>query len=465
MDRHALWEWGPRFKRYIFGMLVAVECLMSFTFLGYIHIPPISITFAYIPILVAGCFLGIAQSTVLGLLFGLSSMFKASAHYVMPTDKVFSPFLSEFPVGSVLLSVGTRVLFGFLVGVLFALAKKSRHARIWSGVVSLFCPKLHSFLVYAAMGALFPELGYGFTNTFRIGVSDVLVSVLCVGLVEVIWKIYDYDVIKKFNAYIELAGSSPYKKKKAYWAWGMFIGCILCAAITSAFYFAQRMAYMLGVHGLELSSTAEHDLLFLQIQFLIATLSLNGITVLSLIIVYKYLSCREYLGQLDTLTGVMGRKMFANYCDKLQGKSASLFPKEGWFIFVDVDHFKSINDTFGHPVGDDVLKGVAKSLSHTFLEHGGVGRMGGDEFAVILEEAMPLSEVSRKLDQFLSDISDILLSPQKVTCSMGVCRFSYPQDMQTIYSETDKLLYTAKEKGRACYVIGEYDGSACQILR
>ena len=63
-------------KKYAFILLIAIEFLMSFTFLGYIHIPPISITFAYIPILVAGCFLGIGQATFLGLLFGLASMYK-----------------------------------------------------------------------------------------------------------------------------------------------------------------------------------------------------------------------------------------------------------------------------------------------------------------------------------------------------------------------------------------------------
>ena len=71
-----------RSDRYVFVALVAIEFLMSFTFLGYIHIEPISITIAYIPILIAGCFLGAGQSTAIGLFFGLSSMYKASAYYL-----------------------------------------------------------------------------------------------------------------------------------------------------------------------------------------------------------------------------------------------------------------------------------------------------------------------------------------------------------------------------------------------
>lgn len=96
------------FDRYIFAMLIALEFLMSFTFLGYIHIPPISITTAYIPILVAACILGVSQAAVVGTVFGLCSMYKASATYVMASDMVFSPFLSGAPVKSLLLSVGTR---------------------------------------------------------------------------------------------------------------------------------------------------------------------------------------------------------------------------------------------------------------------------------------------------------------------------------------------------------------------
>ena len=71
----------PLFDKYIFGVLIALEVLMSFTFLGYIHIPPLSITTAYIPILIAGCLLGPVQSMTVGFVFGIASMYKASARY------------------------------------------------------------------------------------------------------------------------------------------------------------------------------------------------------------------------------------------------------------------------------------------------------------------------------------------------------------------------------------------------
>lgn len=89
------------FNLYIFLILFAFEILMSFTFLGYVHIYPLSVTFAYIPILIAACLLGPAESTVMGFVFGLASAYKSSAFYVLPADRLFSPFLSGNFLGSV----------------------------------------------------------------------------------------------------------------------------------------------------------------------------------------------------------------------------------------------------------------------------------------------------------------------------------------------------------------------------
>ena len=122
---------SSRYDRYIFSLLLALEILMSFTFLGYIHIPPISITYAFIPILAAGVLLGPAPATVVGAVFGLCSMYKASAFYVMEGDRIFSPFINGTPAESFLLSVGTRVLFGLMAGLLLCWAKRRRHPSFW----------------------------------------------------------------------------------------------------------------------------------------------------------------------------------------------------------------------------------------------------------------------------------------------------------------------------------------------
>ena len=444
-----------RFEDYVFLALAAIELLMSFTFLGYLHVAPISITFAFIPVVIAARFLGTWQATAIGAIFGLSSMFKASAYYVLPLDKVFSPMGSSSPLSSILLSVGTRMLFGLLLGLTFHVLRGTKLFRLWTDLLCLLAPKLHGLLVYVALGIFFPEFGYSANNTLVLSISDIAASLLCVLAVELLQIIWHCPAIQAFYVYVQKADTRLPRNRKVPFVWSIFMLCILLAGSASTIYFSQRMSYMLQNHGLEISADINHDLAHLQIQFLIAMLSIYFLMALSMLLVYKYLSYKEYLGGLDGLTGIMGRKMFLNHCDLLQEKT-SLSGQNGWFLYIDIDYFKMINDTFGHPVGDTVLQSVATMLDRDFGESGCVGRLGGDEFAVIIEKPMAEAEMKKRLEQFQADISDILPAPNKVTSSIGACLFRYPQDMQDVYAQTDKLLYEAKHQGRTCYVLGEY---------
>lgn len=146
-----------KFELYVFGLVLALELIMSFTFLGYIHIPPISVTTAFIPIVVAGCLFGPLESTITGFIFGLGSMYKASALYVVSVDKIFSPLHSDNPAGSIILSVGTRAVFGLVIGILFTIVRNRRFPYLWNGIISIVSPAIHSFFVYTVMGICFPE--------------------------------------------------------------------------------------------------------------------------------------------------------------------------------------------------------------------------------------------------------------------------------------------------------------------
>lgn len=131
---------------YLLWALIALELLMSFSFLGYIHIEPISITTVYIPVLLAGCLLGPKEAAIVGMVFGLASMWKASAFYVASGDMFFSPFMSGEPIQSILLSTGARMLFGFTVGLLYRLAKRGKHPLVGIFFVTSIGKALHSFL-------------------------------------------------------------------------------------------------------------------------------------------------------------------------------------------------------------------------------------------------------------------------------------------------------------------------------
>ena len=178
-------------------------------------------------------------------------------------------------------------------------------------------------------------------------------------------------------------------------------------------------------------------------------LALNFILLILILMVYRYMKFREYTGELDFLTGIMGRKLFLHTCLRSQKSHAGA---AGWFLVCDLDYFKHINDKYGHSVGDEVLKQFAEHLQNTFRFCGSVGRIGGDEFAVMLDIDLSQDQLENLLTQFLRDISGIL-EQVTVSCSIGAYRFVFPQEIKHLLTETDRVLYQAKENGRACFVI------------
>lgn len=400
-----------KFEKYVFVLLLAIELIMSFTFLGFIHIDPISLTTAYIPIVVAGCLLGPLESTLIGLVFGLASMYKASALYVVSDDKIFSPLYSGNPIGSILLSVGSRVLFGFVIGYLFSLIKGRKYEKIGIWILSLIAQWIHAFLVFIVMGACFPQLGYTGMSTFHMGINDALIALCCLFWVEVAYKIYHKERIQKYKDAVNQSLDDPYLSSKIV-AISSGIGfLIICIAIFSTGYFANRSTYMLKQHRVHVTRTIE----------------------------------------IDSLTGVMGRRLFLQHCPNIQSDQR-IHGHQGWFLFLDVDWFKQINDKLGHIAGDETLKKFAMFLKEQFEPYGAVGRVGGDEFAVMIEEEMSQEALEEEMKQFFQNISGIQ-KEVTVSCSIGVYRFTYPKTIKELLTKTDEILYEAKANGRGCFVI------------
>ena len=446
-----------RFEKYIFGILLAIEVIMSFTFLGYIHVPPISISIAYIPIVVSACLLGVRESTIAGLVFGLGSMYKASAAYVMSDDMIFSPFQTDQKFGSLMLSVGARVAFGILIGLVFMLVKRAKHPLGWKALAALIAPKTHAFLVYSAMGIWFPDRGFNYKSIFQLNFNACMLALFCCFCVLVTDRILNSDWVRQYREAINASVDTPYWSYKIGVQLAVVGVLIFGMAVFSTVYFADRAQFMLHAHGVEASDVVYKDILHLQIQCLFSMLALDFILLLIILMVYRYAKYREYRGELDGLTGIMGRRLFLHYCNQIQINSEQRHGKHGWFLFIDVDWFKQINDTLGHPVGDNVLKQVARHLQSVFSSDGAVGRMGGDEFAVMIAHEMNKKELERRLKRFLEEIGGIL-SDRTVSCSIGAYRFTFPCDAIELLTETDHVLYRAKEKGRACFVVKENNG-------
>ena len=156
----------------------------------------------------------------------------------------------------------------------------------------------------------------------------------------------------------------------------------------------------------------------------------------------------------DSLTGLPNRLMFNENLKKSVTKAKINSDRLALF-FIDLDHFKEINDSLGHAVGDEVLKEVAYRLKSVVGSDNTIARLGGDEFTVIIKNFSDTQSVS----QIAQDIVDSLLSPIAikenrlyVTCSIGISL--YPNDskyMQNLIKFADTAMYSAKEMGRSGY--------------
>ncbi len=161
----------------------------------------------------------------------------------------------------------------------------------------------------------------------------------------------------------------------------------------------------------------------------------------------------EELSITDQLTSLFNRreidKRLKNELDKSQ-RYASSFS----LVMIDIDYFKSINDTYGHQVGDDVLKSVARLLSDNIRKTDTLGRWGGEEFIIINTESDP-HKVLGFVEKLRSTIEGHQFSNiQGLTCSFGVAHSIAGDTPSSILKRADKALYLAKDSGRNC--IKEY---------
>jgi diguanylate cyclase (GGDEF)-like protein len=116
---------------------------------------------------------------------------------------------------------------------------------------------------------------------------------------------------------------------------------------------------------------------------------------------------------------------------------------------IDIDHFKLVNDTHGHLVGDDVIREVAQRLAHGLRSTDVVGRYGGEEFAVVLPEADGGDTVPERLRAAVADVPVPTRSgPVSVTVSIGMTWLQPGDDVTSALSRADTALYRAKQGGR-----------------
>ncbi len=159
----------------------------------------------------------------------------------------------------------------------------------------------------------------------------------------------------------------------------------------------------------------------------------------------------EEMATTDGLTGCLNKRAFLEELEQ-KLRSAERFGRPLSLLVTDIDHFKSVNDTYGHATGDVVIKELGAILRRAKRETDVVARFGGEEFCVLCEEtdtegARLLAERIR--EELLSHEFQTELGKLKVTASIGVATFpSSANDAAGLFEVTDKALYAAKHNGR-----------------
>ncbi|MBQ3899346.1 MAG: GGDEF domain-containing protein, partial [Lachnospiraceae bacterium] len=160
------------------------------------------------------------------------------------------------------------------------------------------------------------------------------------------------------------------------------------------------------------------------------------------------------LSERDSMTGILNR----GFGEKT-ATQALLEDDNGMFCILDIDDFKSVNDTYGHNTGDKVIKKVASSLEEAFGEGSIVFRLGGDEFAVMKKDVSTKAEAERYINRFFDIIDHHSiegLKGAKFYASVGVALFSgEDKDFEELYKKVDSCVYVSKKTKGNIYTFSE----------
>jgi diguanylate cyclase (GGDEF)-like protein/PAS domain S-box-containing protein len=171
----------------------------------------------------------------------------------------------------------------------------------------------------------------------------------------------------------------------------------------------------------------------------------------------------HFLANHDALTELPNRRYFKERVDQalhspVAGKGTLAL------LFVDLDHFKNINDEHGHDVGDDILRAVAQRLIAGVRAQDVVCRHGGDEFLIAMGDFSDQTSLLKRVEKIMQSVNGAYLAGSKrfdVSCTIGVAVYPHDGlDCETLMRRADYALYQAKGKGRRHYALFEDPGAA-----
>lgn len=160
----------------------------------------------------------------------------------------------------------------------------------------------------------------------------------------------------------------------------------------------------------------------------------------------------EMASKTDILTGLLNRTGFSEAVDSLLSKKT-----KGAVLYIDLDGFKAVNDSFGHTIGDQILKEVGVHLRNCLRYSDQVARLGGDEFGICIHDLLEDTDAHRLAEKIISSISSIRIAgfgdKPVLGASVGVCALPHGEAncINSVMRIADELMYQAKRSGKNCY--------------
>lgn len=428
-------------------MLIAAEIILAFSVFGYISTAPVSMTFMPVPVLIGALFLGPKEGMLLGAIFGLTSMWKASLTAVVHADIIFSPFASGNPIGSIILSLVVRIAFGLVAGILFNIVKeKCIHKKIWIFIASVAANIFHTVFADIILRICFPDV------RMDIGINTVISTSICwIITALILLALYVWNESAKAQAVKARVRSIEVYNTHLVIPLGIiaFVLSVVAVAWSLVYHFCGNAQVLLKKDNIVMTSQAYYDFGQLSLQFMLAVVALSAIVAVIIILFAKYSIEVSRKSELDEMTGIYNRGAMVRLINaQLSGKKRGY---KGTFLMIDVDNFKGVNDSYGHLCGDEVLIEVARILERIFRDEPIIGRLGGDEFAVFAIEEFSenrINEIAYRIIEAVNKVELLKVAKGEVTCSIGIAVCKDESCFEQIYEIADKAMYCSKQSGK-----------------
>lgn len=442
-------------KREIVLVLMALEAIFAFSYLGYIDFSMISSTTLHILVIVASMIFGIEGSVPVMCVFALTSIWLAS-FATATLDLLYSPIVSGVPIRSLMFAVA-RILFAIVAGLIFGIyfRKPRKHIYIGIALLAMLNTFLYGAIMFVPYALFFPTifheliLNWSALPVFRDWLSYVLAAAACCFVHYFLSK----QKVKNYLSYLcencEVEESKDYKRVFRYAKFGALIIGILCIM-----YLRKRIIVELMSQGVAVTGTLDLNIANFLVQLLCALVCLFEIVSVIVRWINEYYTMQqvkmdEKLNEqsvkisIDPLTGVFSRFAYNDVMESYDNQA----PEDFVAFLIDINGLKVVNDTLGHEAGDELICGAADCIMKAVGNKGRTFRIGGDEFVVFgTMKKEQAEETLMEMDRIITSWSGEKVKNLSVSAGYALASEFTGYSIEDLTKEADKAMYEQKKE-------------------